>query len=86
MTPRLQRTSQDLSWQRSEPSIILPRALQVTESEHRAQPHQCQGAWGEGMTLWGLTCQHCGPSWLLSLFCHDSKLGEWTKSSQFASG
>lgn len=51
MTPRLQRTSQDLSWQRSEPSIILPRALQVTESEHRAQPHQCQGTWGEGMTL-----------------------------------
>ncbi|XP_015992158.2 mesothelin isoform X3 [Rousettus aegyptiacus] len=33
MTPRLQRTSQDLSWQRSEPSIILPRALQVTEKK-----------------------------------------------------
>lgn len=33
MTPWLQRTSQDLSWQRSEPSIILPRALQVTEKK-----------------------------------------------------
>lgn len=38
MTPRLQRTSQDLSWQQSEPTVILPRALQGTESEHRAQP------------------------------------------------
>ncbi|KAK1344651.1 hypothetical protein QTO34_013349 [Cnephaeus nilssonii] len=31
MTPRLQRTSQDLSWQQSEPTVILPRALQGTE-------------------------------------------------------
>lgn len=86
MTPWLQRTSQDLSWQRSEPTIIFPRALQVTESEHRAQPHRCQGTWGEGLTLWGLTSRHCGSSWLLSLFSCDSNLGEWTKSSQFASG
>lgn len=33
MTPWLQRTSQDLSWQRSEPTIIFPRALQVTEKK-----------------------------------------------------
>lgn len=33
MTPRLQRTSQDLSWQQSEPIVILPRALQGTEKK-----------------------------------------------------
>lgn len=38
MMPRLQRTSQNLFWQQSEPIVILPRALQGTESEHRAQP------------------------------------------------
>lgn len=45
MTLWLQRTSQDLSWQRPELTVILRRALRSTESEHRPSPVGCWGTW-----------------------------------------
>lgn len=86
MTPWRQRSSQDLSWQQPEPTVILPRALQGTESEHRTQ--SCLVSGGSGgwrLALWGLTSGHFGPSWLLSSFSHGN-LGEWTELSHFANG
>lgn len=55
MTLWMQRTSQDLSWQRPELTVILRRALRGTESEHRPQPHRMLG--DLGLEGW-----HCGVS------------------------
>lgn len=47
--PWLQRTSQDLSGQRPELTVIFRRALQDTDSEYRAQPGQLSGDLGVGV-------------------------------------
>lgn len=84
MTPWLQGTSRDLSWQQPELTVVLLRDRRDTESKQDTLPHWLSGDMEMGIALWGRTCPHmCGPSWLHGLLSCDN-LGEWTESPQFA--
>lgn len=62
MTPWRQRSSKELSWQQPEPTVILPRALQGTESEHRTQPCLVSGGPG-GWLEAGIVGSHQWALW-----------------------
>ena len=79
MTPWLQGTSRDLTWQWPELTVILSRDRRDTQSKQDTLPPGLSGHLGVGIVAWGPTCSYIsGPSWL-----HDN-LGEYTESPRFA--